>query len=344
MALLFMEGWDWAGDYSDLVYSQNFGANRYDGYFTIDTGYGGVGKCLRMDESSRAIFSVGTLTNPTVVIGAAFQIFSAFYTTSRMIRFMNSEGAQACIQCYTDGYIKVFRGDYNGTQVAVTDDPVVTLSTWHYLEVKMYFHNSAGYVIVKIDGDEVINETGLDLIYQTTETVEFIEFWSNYNAVAYWDDIYCCDDSGTKNNDWLGQCQVKTLSPSSAGNYSQFTPSGEASNYLCVDDIGGVDGDTTYVGSNVAGEIDTYDFDDLAITGGQVFAVGVQPCVRLDEGGQRTYKAMVRIGSTDYPCSGEKLAMLEYRSNMWYMEDSPAGGDWTEAGVNEAEFGVKLMT
>lgn len=345
MALLVMEGFDWADDYTDLSIKSGMSPNASDGYIGTDTGYGNVGKCLTLTYYRQCVIAFGKIIDgDEIIIGYAVKYPGTPDSASNGVQICSYNGYQLCFN-WTSGWgLTVRRGDYNDTVIAESDAGILSADQWGYVEIKALIDNSAGYVIVNVNGIEIINETGLDTQYRTESTASYIRLHDNQNGLLSYDDIYICDNTGTKNNDFLGPCKVTTLFPSGAGNYSQFTPSGEASNYLCVDDSSGIDDDTTYVGSAVTNAIDTYVFGDVDVTGGTIFGVSVQPCLKLEEGGSRTYKGLVRDGGVDYPCSGEKYPVAEYKCHSWVLEDHPAGGDWTEASVNSSEFGIKIMS
>ena len=72
-----------------------------------------------------------------------------------------------------------------------------------------------------------------------------------------------CTDLDT----FLGDVRVDTVRPISAGNYSEFSKQGSASNWDNLDDTT-LDSDSTYNYSNTVGQRDTLDCGNLpAITG-----------------------------------------------------------------------------
>jgi hypothetical protein len=57
-----------------------------------------------------------------------------------------------------------------GTVIASTTF-TFTQNTWYYLELQVKLHDTAGFVIVRVNGTEVINTTGLDTKNVGTKTV-----------------------------------------------------------------------------------------------------------------------------------------------------------------------------
>jgi hypothetical protein len=87
--------------------------------------------------------------------------------------------------------------------------------------------------------------------------------------------------------------------PIGAGNYSEFSKQGSASNWDNLDDTT-LDSDSTYNYSNTVGQRDTLDCGNLpAITGG-IFGVQVNMAARKDDAGGRTLRSLTRVSSTDY--------------------------------------------
>jgi hypothetical protein len=58
--------------------------------------------------------------------------------------------------------------------------------------------------------------------------------------------VYVLDNTGTQNNDLIGDCRIETLYPNGAGNYAQLSANGAGTNYGCVNEHP-ADDDTTYV-------------------------------------------------------------------------------------------------
>ena len=95
------------------------------------------------------------------------------------------------------------------------------LNQWHYFEVKVVCHDTAGYYQVRIDGVTVLSGTNVDT--RAGADTRFVRFRMD-EYYQYMDDIYICDTDGTANNDFLGQILVEAIFPNADGDNSDWTP------------------------------------------------------------------------------------------------------------------------
>jgi len=66
--------------------------------------------------------------------------------------------------------------------------------------------------------------------------------------------------------------------------------------------------------------------------------------VRKDDVGSRTYRDVVRIGTTDYFGTSKSMP-TDYETHMEIHETNPnTGSQWTLSEVNSAEFGYELVS
>lgn len=130
-------------------------------------------------------------------------------------RFLDGDNdAIATLYCQSTGALALYAA--NGTTVlATTAGPVITASTWHFLE--MDFNQAAGEFTLRVDdadasGTPVIAATGLSF----SEQVAQLGFASGPGAgvpgTDIWiDDVFVRDALGTTNNSWLGDRRIGTL-------------------------------------------------------------------------------------------------------------------------------------
>jgi hypothetical protein len=240
---------------------------------------------------------------------------------------------QMSILWNADGTVTAKRGGYSGTSLG-TSTLTATPNAWHYFDVKYVIDNSAGVVIVKVDGVEFLNLTSQDT-NQTANAYAATLYplqWAQ-SAVVYLTDLYV--DDATQH----GDCRVHCLVPTGVGNYSQWTPSA-GSNYACVDEKPPDTAD--YVSAGTAGKIDTYVVENLSVGAGTVYAVaGNFYCKKLD-GGSRTIALATRLSSTDDAGSGIALPS-DWAFIQDIKETKPGGGAWAVADVNDAEMGQKMI-
>jgi len=133
-----------------------------------------------------------------------------------------------------------------------------------------------------------------------------------------------------------------TLRPDAAGEVAQLAPSGEASNYLCVDEEV-TDEDVTLVYTFDADwKRDLYGLEDTESTE-PVYCVGVYArCYAGSTPGQTSLKIIVKTGGIVYE-GGEETLVWDWAdyTRAWYT--SPASGlGWTKEDLDALQIGVSL--
>lgn len=244
------------------------------------------------------------------------------------------------------GCLSVVRG--NGTILA-TDTLALAVGQFYYIELKVLFHASAGAYELRVAGVTRLSGSGVQTTNSANAYANAIMLGgnsSNYGSGAdsitcTFDDIYVCDTSGSVNNDFLGDCRVDFVLPTSDGYYSDFTPSTGTDNYATVDESSPNTAD--YASSNVFNAKDSYGMQDLtSLLDPAVF--GVQPVYLMNTNyeGSRHVAPLVRSGGVD----SEGSASVPGTTSRYFsgiFELNPNGSvSWTQSSVNAAEFGVSI--
>lgn len=215
------------------------------------------------------------------------------------------------------------------------------IGSYHYLEYKVTIDNSSGSFEVKVDGETILSDTGVDTQASANSSGNRLMVYFINDSLTLVDDLYVCNSLGSTNNDFLGDCKVETILPSGAGANTNWTPSA-GSNYECVDDVPAND-DTDYVSTSSTGSIDTYDFPNLSSSSGTVYGICQYLHARKADAGSRTLKSVIRSGGTNYPNSNNHSIGDNYAEYFDIVEQDPdTSSAWTISGVNAAEFGVEL--
>lgn len=244
-----------------------------------------------------------------------------------------------------DGSLVAVRRHVTGnTVLGVTRAGVILGGNWHYVEVKGKIHDSAGIITIKVDGETELELTGVDTKY-VSDTISTVHL-APPSGGSDFADVYICDTNGAVNNDFLGDVRVDTLYPTADGHYSEWDPyTGEVltpgTHYDRVDDPHDID-ETDYVETDVAGEAESYAFEDLSLLGADVFGVIVNTVAKKTDAGFRALSALARIGSTDYWEDAHYISNA-YWTHQHILELNPATlAAWNESEINAAEFGFKL--
>jgi hypothetical protein len=331
MALLFATGFE---TNSDLVRYFDAADTRYsivssprrNGNYALRGAYNGEDVIKRIPGGVS-----------TAISGIAFYV-GVFYYDHRFLGFANSaDNMNVELRVNTLGrlYVSIRQGAaYYDTNINMATD------TWYYAEMKAYCASSGGYVIVRLNGVEILNVSGINTAYDSsnpnTERVKI-----RGHDQFYLDDWYICDTSGTKNNDFLGDIKVLSYTPTRDGSRIDFTPVGATSNYQAVNETL-QNSDTNYVTQSGIGMYDLYGFTAPSISGS---LLGIQQTVtaRKDDSGTRFIKLIGSYGSNNAESSS--ISLLDSYRTYFNIYESRIGTseDWTLNDLNSAEFGFKIV-
>jgi len=368
VALKLVEGFDWLetadlpGAYSAFSDVQPVGTMTQ----TIQTGRNGD-KCLRIvpgtatnDETPNNIqgksFSSGLAGGSTIIVGFAIKVNtfneSGFAVFAGILSASGTGDSQYNILLAINSSKQIVPGFRSGgaftnfSGVGATST-VLVAGNWYYVELKFFSHNSTGTIEICINGvselaatgkDTLLNDNGVTaLVIGSTipvTTVPSIDF----------DDLYIADTSGSVNNDFLGDVQVKQLIPTGNGNSSQFVGSDADStdNYLLVDDDGVPDDDSTYVESPTTTNKDTYAYENLPAAVVTVKAVCVKVLGKKVDVGAADLKTVARSNGTEADSAAIGMT-TSYTAKAGIFEVDPdTSAAWLPAAVDAAEFGIKV--
>ena len=341
MALRFYTGFDY---YDETDVSRLWA--RSSGGMSITPGRWG-GRAWGWDNTG------GYLATPipnatTVIVGMAFNCAYGDASIPFLI-FQDSTtspltpATQVDIRITNDGNFQATR---NGTVLTTTTGGIVTpFANWYYLEVKTTISDSSGAVSIRINGQTFLSTTGLDTKYTANNYVNMIRFQPsavdgsiplNFKI----DDVYICDDTGTFNADFRGECRVQTQFPTNNGDRNDFQAIGAASNWQAVDEII-ADDDATYVRSGHIGDIDDYEMGTVSLTG-NIFGMQVNVTHRKDDVGSRVITPYINSSGTAaegalFTCQSDYMVAQK----IW-ESDPHTSAAWTNTALNATKVGLKI--
>lgn len=153
-----------------------------------------------------------------------------------------------------------------------------------------------------------------------------------------YDDFVLMDDSGSTLNDFIGDCRINTVYPTSAGDTTQWTPI-SGSNFDNVNDSPA--NDAVYNSDHTAGNRDLYNVGDL----GAVSILHVSTLYRLvnSDAGSRQVKTIAKVSGTVYdgPTVSPSTTVLYFTSD--FTVNPATGLQWTYTEFNAAQFGVETV-
>lgn len=345
MALLFMEGWEQytIADEQELARG---------GWYTGGTAFSDPNYKLQVGTrhttpAGQEMQLDGTLNDlnhslpPTTefTVGMAYRQTQAF--SGILFNMRDDLTSQLNVITISGGEIRIRRANVT---LETTSGLGLADQTWHYIELKAKIDNSTGTYEIKVDGQTVMSDTGVDTQGSANNVVNRLEILGNSTQDTQYDDIYFLDVSGSDNTTFLGEVRIETVFPDALGNENDFTASPAVDQHLNVDDGVTPDDDTTYNHSATATDRELYGFAALQGNVGTVFAVNAIMLVRKEEAGFREVRVIARSNVTEVEGSNEALAIDYVYKNHIYENDPNGGIDWTETSVNAAQFGLDLQT
>lgn len=291
----------------------------------------------RTNNAYQTLFDTGV----TIPGGGRDNITIGAYRTSNTAGALSGQfkiaalaGQCAAISFNGDGTVSAQNAA--GTTVATSTKVAVETNVGHYIELGVLCDPTNGQIIVRVDGEELINISSVN----TRSNAYYVSIAGTGGGTATtYDDLYMLwDDASTIS--FYDDVEVRAISPNSNGNYAQWTPSA-GSNYETVDEQPASTAE--YNATNVVNEIDTFNFPDLTFTG---TVKGVQFVVYASKSEVeiRAIRGVCRIAGVDYLSSNTEYLSTNNSFYRFVWEVNPATtAAWTQAEVNAAEFGYKLV-
>ncbi len=343
MSLLFIDG---CGEIYDTASAAQFWTAKDAGVDVVAAGGRRGGAAIRLDGINDDI-RIGVPGAATVVCGFAFKRVTFSAGNDTILTLLGHGVIHGTLETTDAGAMRVTRS--GSVELGISSGGLVSTDTWHYCEIKYFVNNGAGTVEVRLDGDIIINETALNTLGSGVAEVQgFIFLGNGISNATLIDDVYILDTNGVSPyNDFLGDSRIDGLLPDGDGFSSAFGttfPASPTTHFTKVDEAA-PNGDTDYNESNVANEIDLFDFAALpTVSGGAtVWAVqasaflnkqdaGPAPCRLLTRPTSATFNGAQQEPSTDYL----------YKHEIWELNPQTSL-EWTESEVDAAEFGVEAL-
>lgn len=355
MALLWMDGFDTYGAHGNDVSSviSSAGYVSANGLSANNETRTGRGFCVQMASGAggqqtyrcRRAFE----TVDEVIIGFAMMAPNVNLSTLCNLMYDDRFGqvyTQISVYKNAQSGITVAHGNGTGdsaTFVAASAPNVLFAGVWHFVEVR-YKPNT--HTIVRVDGVTVLHAAGAKNP-NAPELVNMMQFlspnteYSTTGGVKRFDDLYICDSTGVRFNDFCGDVVIHAVLPAGDAGPNQWTGfGGGLNNFSAVQDVP-PDGDTSYIFSNTLGHVDMFDVDPLPPNIIDVLAVSVHARAKKDAAGASKLKLLSRWNGMTQ-ASPELSMTTQYSNKDWMFELAPDGGPWNRVKANEMKIGVEI--
>lgn len=352
MALRWMEGFETARNQQNLTRRYNGLVDAFLGLASYETGRL-HGFCLTATGNNHTFITPTFANHATWIIGMGVRLKpSAPIGQDQILMEVRDGNNVNCSLTVRQGSVSTsnvrFRLMVGGVQLAISNDFAPGASTFYYLELKVLLATGAtGTYELRVN--EVTEFSGSSAITATTSAVgNNIKIGCpSTNGGFSIDDIYICDGSGSIRNNFLGDCVVEGILPTS--DFSVGLPSvlgAGTGHFDKVDDPANVntDDDATAVVSTADAQKDLYGYAALAFLQSNFLGVMVQTDARLGSSGSRTYKARFRHSDTT-EISGSDVVQTSTSYTppsfqVWAQRPTGTPADWTLAEINAGKFGL----
>jgi len=326
------------------------------------TVYRNSGKALKISPASATYALKGVTPSRNICLGFGYYCTGipadttvsgtaghSILALSSINAYGSGTGGQVFLSILSDGKLHVGRGSaYAGGASSATDlgngTAVFTQNTWYYIEMRVFIDSSAGQIEVRVNGVVDINLTGINTQAQTANTVSSLQplsFGTVSSYSRYFDDLYLRTGSSgsAESGGFLGDISVKPYYPNADGTYTAMTCSTGSTHNTLVDET--TPNTSDYVSSATALTKDSYGFQDVSGSGA-IKAVQLSAYASKNDSGFRGMDLFCRSSSTeDFTSYNALSTSWRYLLKGWLV-DPNTSADWSQAGFNAAEFGVRV--
>lgn len=342
MALLFMDGFDTYGSWTDMTEASWAKYNNAD----IQTGRWG-GNCVRPYGNDSYVQRNVSAGDADFGFQASFYVDDVSDASSdRLLGVWNNSDSNPCfeIQLVSNGSLYLLNSSLG---IEAQSSICVYDTTWHYMEVWATISGEvpSGHVTVKIDGVTVLDE---DMNTQgSSGNVDSVRIGSGSSGSdgTRWDDVVIMDGTGSQMNALLGRDRrIVALVPDADTAQEDFSCSSGSDSYAMLDDTipGDHDSDSSYIYSTTLGHITRCELEDLSIEVSTVHAIALITVMR-EAGGNMNARPLIRSNGTDSNGTNQTELISSFLPYKDYWELDPDGAvAWDADSVSVLEIGVEV--
>lgn len=247
----------------------------------------------------------------------------------------NSNQCIVFLAVESDGAIGMYKGA-SRTHVA-SSDPVITAAAWQHIEAKLTIDSVVGACEVRVNDVTVLSVTDEDFGSAGATQMSFgmPAGETGSGNTVYLDDVVVWNDSGSDNNDFIGQCRVTTLYSTADTAQSDWTRNTGSDDYAAIDD-NPPDADTTYISSNVLNDVSEFEFPDTPPETDNIKAIYIPVMAKLADAGVGDIQVSM-VSGVEVALGPEQTLTTAY--TYWpnvFERDPDTDAPWTKSGVEAA--------
>ncbi len=305
---------------------------------TTGTGRFGTG----MVGPGFAEYTLPATTAGPLIVGFAFKPTSTAVQLAMCTMLDNSQGSiHVVLVRGTSGELIVQRFT---TVLATSAAGVIPLNTWCYVECKATISATTGSVTVKVNGVTIHALTNVNTKDSPSNVIAQFRLGGNVPGGAAgtaWDDVYIANNSGSFNNDFIGEVHVEHLHPATDDTAQWLGSDGNSTNNWDLVDESGAAVTTDYVASSTIGQRDLYTI--VASAHGIATAVAAVIPVAVaakSDTGTRLMKLDIKEGSGGTVRQSADLTLTTtYAPYQTVFDRKNDGTAWTVSDVNGLRIG-----
>ena len=319
-----------ARKYSAIASESSFKvrAGRYSGY------------ALNLPYDTFYFGKTGLTTEDTVIAGFAINFVSLRWPSYQFFGLYAGATRGVWLRRTTNGLeIEVMLG---GGVIATTSGVNFTAGVWQYLEIKVKCDSSAGTVDIQSNGSSVLSASSLNTKAGSNSYHDGFRHYGIDVNLPMIDDFYFLDSSGAANNDFLGKQKIVTLFPDDVGDANEWSGSSGADHYTLVGE-NPTDNDTTYVESSESTKQELWKYSD-SLDVGTIAGLKINTDCRVTDVTSFNLGTLIQSGATGVSDAGQTIGATGFTTPYLISEQDPnTVAAWGASGVNNAQFGVKVV-
>lgn len=319
--------------------------------YAVNMGIGTIGSTgfLGWDAPAAIQTSPPSASGKEIIVGWRIHIPGPFNVSHIMLQVRGQLSVSYPITLTIELQNSVDCKVTNGFATLGTASNVFIKDTWHYVEARFKIADAPdGYVEICVDGDQVLNLTGVDT-NNTASTNDLYDFrfkkWvttlgSEATDWTGYDDIYIMDTDTGPYSTFLGPVRARSLPPNADTSIEWVNNAGDSTNYDKIDENGASAAD--YVETDRDGYRDIYELTDTSPSySDPVYAMKAEAEAINTTGGTPTLTFQVISGAF----IDSQIVTVDDTVNYSVISatsdtDPATGSQWIAAGVDSAELGI----
>lgn len=361
MTLRIIDGLDWlpTGQSSATILNIMNANQYYNSQFnaTVATGRFDFGQSILYNSftnwvTQQDFFILPSGVNATTgFMGMALRVWGDD-SSHHFVGFFDSASnvPQFTVHFAPNGIIQVYRGfPSGGAFIGQTSPGCYIYGSWFYLEIGATI-GSGGRVRLRVNTQLVLDLNPCNCQNSANSFTDSIaygvqsSFPFSTTVHIQFDDIYFCDDQGSVNNSFLGNCRVWTQFTTGNGPHIDFTIGGSSpapTNWQSVQNK--LINDSQFVFSGATGAYDLYTLQAI-VNSPSIFGVQVKGAYRQDTATQLTAHNVIKSGATQV----EGVDHLTNQNYVFYKDlwetDPNTGVGFLDTAVNALLIGPKRVS